>query len=238
VVARARRDRGWVSSAARPSSTAVCLPPGDLRGETARTLHDGVAQDLFIARTALFELAMHLDAGSPDRHLADVALDEVGLALIRTRELIDGLRTAANAPGPDLGPAVTRELIEFAMPTGIAVSYSETGGSGNLPPQAVEQVLGIVREALANVRKHADASEVRVRVRSHFGWTRLTVADNGCGFRPGRNADQAPGMGYGMGTMQERARAIGGRIGLRSTAGTGTTVTIDIPPPGASCDAA
>jgi len=211
--------------------------PGDVGADVARSLHDGVAQDLFLARMTLDELAERLGAGSPERRMADGALDRVRAALHGTRELINGLRSAGDATERELAPALRRELIDFSARTGIAVSYSESGSPAALSAQAVKHVVGIVREALANVGKHADAGEVRLRARHRNGWTRLTVKDDGRGFRTMPVDRVEVGLGLGMRAMHERARAIGGRIALRSAAGAGTTLTIDIPPQGALRDA-
>ena len=147
------------------------------------------------------------------------------------------MRSAGDATERDLAPALRRELIDFSARTGIAVSYSESGSPAALSPQAVAHVVGIVREALANVGKHADAAEVRLRARHRHGWTRLSVQDDGRGFRIMPVDRFEVGLGLGMRAMHEQARAIGGRIALRSAAGAGTTVTIDIPPQGALRDA-
>jgi signal transduction histidine kinase len=203
----------------------------------ARSLHDGVAQDLFLARIAVFDLAQRLPAGSAERSLADVALAQVRAALDGTRELIDGLRLDDASAERELAPALRRELIDFSARTGIAVSYGESGSPAALSPQAIAHVLGIVREALANVAKHADASEVRLHARHRHDWTRLTVTDDGRGFRTMPVDRVEMGLGLGMGAMHERAREIGGRIALRSAAGAGTTVTIDVPPHGALANA-
>jgi signal transduction histidine kinase len=211
--------------------------PGDVVASVARSLHDGVAQELFLARMSLKELAELLGAGSPERRLADGALERVRTALHDTRELIDGLRSADDATERELAPALRRELIDFSARTGVSVVFSESGSPAALSPQAVAEVVGIVREALANVGKHADAGEVRLRARHRHGWTRLTVKDDGRGFRTMPVDRFEVGLGLGMRTMHERARAIGGRIALRSAAGAGTTLTIDIPPQGALRDA-
>jgi signal transduction histidine kinase len=205
--------------------------------DVVRSLHDGVAQDLFVARMTLDELAARLAAGSPERRLADGALERVRAALDGTRQLIDGLRWAVDATERELAPALRRELIDFSTRTGIAVSYSESGSPAALSPEAVAHVVAIVREALVNVGKHADAGEVRLRTRHRHGWTRVTVTDDGRGFRSMPVDHVEVGLGLGMRAMHERARAIGGRIALRSGTGSGTTLTIDIPPHGALCDA-
>ena len=220
-----------------PRPSAGRTRHGDVGADVVRSLHDDVAQELFVARMTLNELAARLAAGSPERRLADGALERVRTALDGTRELIDGLRSAESPAEHDLAPALHRELVDFATRTGIAVSYSESGLPATLSPQAVAHVVGIVREALANVGKHADASAVRLRARHRHGWTRLTVTDDGRGFRTMPVDRLEVGLGLGMRAMNERARAIGGQIGLQSAAGAGTTLTIDIPPQGALADA-
>lgn len=205
--------------------------------EVVRALHDDVAQNLFLARMALAELAGRIEVGSVERSLADDALERIAAALSGTRDLIDGLRSADEPTASDLAPALRRELVDFSARTGMAVSHSESGLPIALPPRVVANVLAIVREALANAHKHAGASEVRLRGRYRQGWTRLTVTDDGLGFRTMPVDRVEGGLGLGMGAMHERARAIGGRIALRSAAGAGTTVTIDVPPQGALADA-
>jgi len=98
-------------------------------------------------------------------------------------------------------------------------------------------VLLIVREALANVRKHANASTVRLAVRRRPGWVRVTLADDGRGFRPEPAVGTVRGLGLGLPAMRERARVLGGRLELRSQPGEGTRLTIDVPLPGRLADA-
>lgn len=229
------RDRSGLSPVpVTPSAGCRSLEVGS---EIARTLHDNVAQDLFLARMTLSDLAGRLAVGSVERGLADGALERVAAAIRGTRDLVDGLRSADEPTQRDLAPALRRELIDFSARTGIAVSYTESGSAADLSSQVIAHVLGIVREALANVGKHAEASEVQLSARHRHGWTRLTVKDDGRGFRTTPLDRVEAGLGLGMGTMHERARAIGGRIALRSAAGAGTTVTIDVPPQRALVDA-
>jgi two-component system NarL family sensor kinase len=248
VVSRGSNTVVVVASAAeRPSSRAVM--PGGLEAtagerwrphpdaEIARALHDRVAQDLFVARMALHELSGRLQPESAERGLADDALGRIGAALQGTRQLVEELRAGNGMVDRDLAPLLRRELIDFSARSGIAVAYSESGPSIPQPPKVAAHALAIVREALANVEKHADASEVRVRARHRHGWTRLTVADDGRGFRVTPAGRFEAGLGAGLDGMHERAREVGGRIAIRSAASSGTTVTLDIPPPRADADA-
>lgn len=215
------------TQAGRPISAAAV---------TARVLHDEVAQDLFVARSNLFELAAGLPLGSSERDLAESAQAAILRALLRTREVIGGLQDDGDTT-EDLSTALRRELMTVAAPSGISVSFTETGWPADLSPDAVDHVRGIVHEALVNVRKHAGASEVKVNVRQHFGWTRVTVADDGHGLDAAPPTVGDPGSGCGLGLMTQRARLIGGRMGFSSAAGSGTVLTLDIPPANAARDA-
>lgn len=214
-------------AARSPGQAGRPLAPAEV---TARILHDDVAQDLFVARSELFKLATGLPDGSAERDLADNAQVAVSHAFLRTKEIIAGLLEDGGDADRDLSTALRRELLTVAAPTGLAVSFTESGGPADLPADAVTHVQGIVHEALVNVRKHSGASEVRVHVRRHFGWTRVTVTDDGHGLRPAPSRLGEPGSGSGLGMMARRAQLIGGRIGFASGAGSGTMLTLDIPP--------
>ena len=86
-------------------------------------------------------------------------------------------------------------------------------------------LLRIVREAVTNTARHAKASEVTVSLMQD-GRLELRISDNGVGFDPA-----APGRdwGFGLGSMRERAQAIGGQLEIRSEEGKGTQVQVVIP---------
>ena len=97
-----------------------------------------------------------------------------------------------------------------------------------LPARAELQLLRIVQEALSNVRKHAAAESASVRLRIDGDRLTVEVADDGKGFDP----EQPVRSGwprFGFQTMEERAKAIGGRFEIRSRPGAGTTVGVSVP---------
>jgi hypothetical protein len=87
------------------------------------------------------------------------------------------------------------------------------------------ELLRIISEALNNVRKHADATLVRVTAEVCDGELLITVADNGHGFDPSEELVK----GMGLQGMQERARLIGGNLAVRSEISGGTTVEVRAP---------
>jgi signal transduction histidine kinase len=94
------------------------------------------------------------------------------------------------------------------------------------PPTEVQgELLRVCREALNNVRKHADASKVNVELRQAGSALRLIVRDNGKGFDPAA----LNGRGFGMESMRQRASKIAGTLEVRSQPMGGTTVDLELP---------
>jgi signal transduction histidine kinase len=84
-------------------------------------------------------------------------------------------------------------------------------------------LLRAAQESLTNIRRHAGATEVTVLLAYAPSSVRLVVRDDGCGF------DIAIAGGFGLPGMRSRAEQVGGTLAIRSEAGTGTTVELEIP---------
>lgn len=101
-------------------------------------------------------------------------------------------------------------------------------GDIGLHPEIELQLMRIVQEALANVRKHARATRVCVQLSQTPGCLDVVVEDNGTGFNP-----TAPGRSqfprFGLAIMRERAEAVGAWIEIDSIPGRGTRVMVRIP---------
>jgi two-component system nitrate/nitrite sensor histidine kinase NarX len=106
-----------------------------------------------------------------------------------------------------------------------------------LPAEQEAQVYQIVREALANVIKHAGASNARVVLERTAKSVRVSVEDDGSGARIARRSADAQGdEHYGLAIMRERARRIGGSLRIVSAPGKGTQVRLSIPQASATPD--
>jgi len=81
-----------------------------------------------------------------------------------------------------------------------------------------------VQEALNNVRRHADATLVRVRTERNGTISRISVADNGRGFDPAA----VPAERYGLRGMRERAELVGASLEIRSRPQDGTRITVEV----------
>ena len=91
-------------------------------------------------------------------------------------------------------------------------------------PEEIESLLfSAVQEAIENVRKHAHAKHVDVRLRHETGKIVLSVKDDGIGFRP-----QDP-QGLGLQGLCERVKLVGGQVLISSTPGNGSQVTVEVP---------
>jgi signal transduction histidine kinase len=185
------------------------------RARIARELHDGLATELAGA-ISLFKVYLEGHHGTKDQSLTDV-FGILERMLKQVRETLAELR-----PKPIGEEGLVGELRsqadEFARLYSIRVEISSSGTEDQLPPQQREVVYQVVREALANVRKHSGSSICRVRMAFAARPFLIEISDEGRGIGSARDG------GYGMVGMRERAAGIGGRLEVVSTEGKGTTV--------------
>jgi signal transduction histidine kinase len=199
------------------------------RARVARELHDGAIQ-------ALFGIEMKLEAfrRAPDRSPAfvDTEVGEVQELLRREvlslRELMQALRPI-ELEGPDQLPGVLAGLVErFRRDTGISARCVVTAGGVALPPKRALEIVRIVQEAMANVRRHADAQNVLVSLTGNDGDYRLVIEDDGRGFEfEGRlSARELDRRRIGPAVIKERARIAGAELIVDSTPGGGARVEL------------
>ncbi len=204
------------------------------RGMLARELHDSIAQSLAFLKIQTQLLRDAVKKGNDiarDRSMAEL---DVGVreCYADVRELLVHFRTRASEE--DIEEALRTTLSKFGHQTGIAAHLSMEGHGLPLDADVQIQVLHMVQEALSNVRKHARATVVNVRVQRHPEW-RFEVQDNGIGFDAGLTM-AADSLHVGLRILRERAEGINARVEVQSAPGAGTTVCIALPhnEPGAS----
>lgn len=184
------------------------------RVRIARELHDGVAQSL---------VAVHLDLGRLDDHQPEIlrARLQVEGALVSLRESLIDLRAGVTASTP-LSTLAKEAVARLEERVGVVCHLDVVEVAPNLPPRVEHEVWRILQEALANVEKHADASEVVVRWTLDEREALLEVVDDGKGFdvRATRHVE------FGLRGMVERADAIGASLRIYSDADLGTTVLL------------
>jgi signal transduction histidine kinase len=143
------------------------------------------------------------------------------------REGILGLRSG----GPDvpLGQALTEYLERWRHQSGVEVEAEGLEDEGlALGAMAELQLMRIVQEALANVRKHAQASRVRVVFERDRERVVATVSDDGRGFEP-ENIGRRGFPRFGLATMRERAESVGALLRVDSGPSGGTRVRVELP---------
>jgi signal transduction histidine kinase len=198
----------------------------------ARELHDETLQELAGLKVMLSGAR---NAGDRDRIDAavDGAIELVGTAIGNLRALITDLRPAA-LDELGMAPAVEALADRVRAQTGLRISLelrmtpSNGQASRRHPPEVEVAVYRLVQEALTNVAKHADASEVAIEIvdpDGEEGFLHVEVRDDGRGFDP----SDPDGDGFGLVGMRERLALVDGELQIRSTPGTGTTVTARIP---------
>ncbi len=195
------------------------------RERIARRLHESVSQALFFLNVELDGVGRALEHG--DLAAAGPALAEARAAVRETyrdvRESIDHL--ARHPVHQALIPALEDALTELRRQTGMTASL-ETDESFDPPrmsPEVLDESMGIVREALRNVRKHAQADRVAVRVGVENADLTVSVRDNGKGL-----VVDPHDQGFGLYDMRRRATRMGGTLGVSSNAG-GTEVVLRLP---------
>ena len=220
-----RRPRDALSAAAeRIARSDRVLALQEERSAIARELHDSLAQALSYMKIQASRLQAVV--GDPARCAeAEPILGElregINEAYRQLRELLVSFRLQLSADLPSLMAEAARE---YASRGGIAVALEVALGAGRLSPNQEVHVLQIVREALANMVRHAGARRARVALRGDAdGHMELTVEDDGSGIGA---PPVDPRNHHGLAIMRERARSMGGELEIAPAAPRGTRVRV------------
>jgi signal transduction histidine kinase len=194
----------------------------------AHEMHDGLAQVLAYVNAKAQAVREFLRAGRIDE--ANRQLEQLAKAAREVyadlRESIMGLRTGIG-PERTMSEALAEFVAAWEGQTGVSCRLS-IDSTLRLSPGIELQLLRIVQEALANVRKHAQAQQAEVAIGKADDRVVVTVADDGVGFNPAEIG--RPGFPrFGLTTMRERAESVGGAVRFDSQPDQGTRVTVEIP---------
>jgi signal transduction histidine kinase len=194
------------------------------RQRIARDLHDSVTQTLF-GLQAVAQAALDFWETQPAqaRAAVETILHLARGASVEMRTLLCELRDEA-LQNAGLARALEKHIAMLRHQSGLAVDL-EVAPDLRLPPQHAEALYRIVKEALSNVVKHAQARRAGIVVAPREGGVGVRVEDDGVGFPTGGPAVDA----FGLRGMHERVRALGGtvQVGNRSTGG--AYVRADLP---------
>lgn len=195
------------------------------RKRIAREIHDELGQNLLALRLDLASLRSRAGERHPRlSRRVEAALDNVDATIRSVRGIMNELRPAVLDLG--LQAAFEWQVGEWRKRSGVACRLQ-------LPDEAVLAAIGAdvgmalfrsLQESLLNVQRHAQASDVEVRLQGHGDRVELRVADNGVGIAPGQRDKNGS---FGLIGIAERAAALGGHFHIEPyVAGRGCTLTI------------
>jgi len=200
------------------------------RNRIAREIHDTLAQGyvgISLQLEILGELLRHGRSDAAARHLK-ATQEMVREGLNDARQSIWALRSQDH--GEQTLPIRLRRLVENAGDGQLRAHVEVYGAYRALPAEAEREILRVAQEAIQNVKKHAAASRLGVRLEYEERSLTLTVVDDGAGFDVSGLSRKREGH-YGLTGMQERATLIDARFAVVSQPGMGTTVRLTVPAP-------
>ncbi|GAB2661845.1 sensor histidine kinase [Kribbella swartbergensis] len=198
------------------------------RERMAREIHDTLAQGMTSIVMLAQAAAVELQRGGVDGAAARLAAieDTARENLAEARALVAAFTPVALSEAT-LTEVLRRQAERFAAETGVDVQVSLDLPDEEVAalPQAQQVVLlRSAQEALANVRKHAAATQVQITLGLSDGGVWIEIRDDGAGFTPG-----AAAAGFGLAAMRGRVEESGGSVQVESAPGRGTRVQVLIP---------
>jgi PAS domain S-box-containing protein len=190
------------------------------RRRISRDLHDGVLQDLTYTLQSM-QLARHLAGEGEWSEERDREVDALRRAVEGLRDAIYDLRVEGVWERPLVRSLEALVELNRQMSPEREVELSVEEGYPEEPAGAAGvEVLRVVQESLANVRRHSGARRATVKLGTEDGQVLVEVHDDGWGFEPGVSS------GVGITGMKERAHALGGELEVESSPGKGTLVRL------------
>ncbi|MBV9712115.1 MAG: sensor histidine kinase [Ktedonobacteraceae bacterium] len=204
------------------------------RRRIARELHDGVVQSLtalvkdleyFRKRRLSPEGETHQDMTQQLEAWQEMARN----SLLSMREALGELR---HSPKPNFAmEASIQTLLAELRALGYTVVFECEDWPEHLPNEYASNLYYIVRESLANICKHAHASEISVFMFSDEGLLHVSVIDNGVGMSVSTPVCSEDGYHQGLLGLHERAAVLGGHLSIESAPDRGTRVDVAVPLP-------
>ena len=186
------------------------------RKRLERDLHDGAQQRLIALSLQLGMLERDLEAAPDARRRLDHAREEIARSLEELRGIARGLHPAV-VSGHGLAVGLEQLAARAPVPVRLSVAVGE-----RLPEPLEVAAFYLVSESLANVGKHADATQATVDVARRDGALVIEIVDDGVG---GADTER----GSGLRGLADRVEALGGRLRVWSPAGGGTRLRAEIP---------
>jgi signal transduction histidine kinase len=198
------------------------------RRRIAREIHDGVAQSLGYLNMKTKLVKDSVSSKNTVQTLTE--LNDIQKIVQDTyddiRESIDQLSSEIrNVP---ILSALGTYINEFGSNNGIKISFNYPRPFPKLSPVAELQLLRIAQESLTNVRRHAFATEVEIKLENSKEAVDMIVKDNGQGFSLTELEESPPGY-HGLNIIKERAETLGGSLNISTSPGEGTALMVSLP---------
>ncbi len=213
----------------RHLSRQLLLTQEEERKRISRELHDEIVQTLVGINVHLASLTVK----SP------VNLKDLRKRIVRTRRLVEKSVEIVHRFARELRPTVLDDLglipalqsfvRDFTKRTKISIHFTSSAEVEQLNSTQRTVLYRVTQSALANVDKHAHASEAKVSIRKLPGTIRLEIHDNGKSFDMERVLFAKRHKRLGLLGSRERVEMVGGKFGVKSAPGQGTTVSAEIP---------
>ncbi len=200
------------------------------RQRLASAIHDTLTQDLtsIVMHLEAAEQSLGADVDAAQAHI-DAARRAAREGLAEARRFVWALQPEVAEREP-LPRAMQRITNRWSDETGILAAFALEGAERALPPPVEVTLLRAAQEGLANVYKHAAAQSVNITLTFMGDEVILDIQDDGVGFAPVMLASpNAQGSGYGLFSLRERARELGGSFLVESEPGQGTTLALQLP---------
>ncbi len=217
-------------SAPRTFSQILLASRETEKKEISKALHDEIGSSAVILTALLSLVRASVQSGRKSQALRDLAqLDnQLKESLERMKKVVVSMRPPRLENKGGLGGAL-RDLLDNISVLGhipYTFNYDEDAEPSRLSDNVKILLYRIVQEALTNIVKHARAKHIRVGLKQVGSSIRLTVNDDGVGFRPGR---QRSIEHVGLLAMRDSVELLGGVISIKSAPGKGTRIEVTCP---------
>lgn len=195
------------------------------RSVIARELHDSIAQSLSYLRIQVTRLEKCLEQNLDARPIAEELKQGLTGAYRELRELIVTFRLRIDERGFNV--ALQETIAEFSTKLGFQVELNNSLSGLLLSGNEEMHVIRIIREALSNIERHAEANKasVNISVDAYHAVT-VRIADNGKGF----DTSKTPTSHFGVNIMHDRSQILDGLLAIDTAPGAGTTISLNFLP--------
>jgi signal transduction histidine kinase len=197
------------------------------RERIGRELHDGTIQSIYAAGLML-ESAAYLIDDSPGeaKEKLSAVMKSLNDTIREIRRYIFDLRGEPEIEARELEEGLAKMLRDLRVNTLLTVAFDVDGDDPHiLTAEQRRHVLRIVREALTNISRHAQAKRVLVRLQWGMDALRLRIVDDGIGM----TNLPSDGKGHGLRNMRERTMLLGGKLNISGQPGRGVIIDLEVP---------